>query len=142
MHTSGWGRILAGDTKKRKQQLLGLLLPTGPWEVGAANQNAVLMVPHNEAPWDNRISLFGGFAVKNALTGTVTQPRGVDLRALLDVNDVARLLHCSPRHVYRMADGGLLPAPVKLGALVRWRHQDIDTWLAGGCGATSGAGQA
>jgi excisionase family DNA binding protein len=52
---------------------------------------------------------------------------------LLDVRAVARLLDCSSRHVYRLADAGKMPAPIKLGALVRWRRQDIDAWLAGGC---------
>jgi predicted DNA-binding transcriptional regulator AlpA len=53
--------------------------------------------------------------------------------ALLDVRGVARLLEFSPRHVYRLADGGLLPPPLRLEALVRWRRSDIETWLAQGC---------
>lgn len=53
--------------------------------------------------------------------------------ALLDVKAVAALLDCSPRHVYRMADGGQLPRPVRLGALVRWRRQELLDWLASGC---------
>ena len=52
---------------------------------------------------------------------------------LLDVRAVAALLDCSPRHIYRLSDGRLMPPPVRLGALVRWRRQDIDSWLAGGC---------
>jgi len=54
-------------------------------------------------------------------------------RALLDVRAVAALLDCSPRHVYRLSDGGRMPAPVRIGALVRWRRQDLDAWLAAGC---------
>src|SRR5262249_46327756 len=53
--------------------------------------------------------------------------------SLLDVRAVAALLGCSPRHVYRLADAGRMPAPVRLGALVRWRRQDLDAWLADGC---------
>src|SRR5262249_26216410 len=53
--------------------------------------------------------------------------------ALLDVRAVAALLDCSPRHVYRLSDSGRLPAPVRLGALVRWRRADLDRWLADGC---------
>jgi predicted DNA-binding transcriptional regulator AlpA len=30
---------------------------------------------------------------------------------LLTVNEVAKLLSCSPRHVYRLCDGGLMPKP-------------------------------
>jgi predicted DNA-binding transcriptional regulator AlpA len=26
-----------------------------------------------------------------------------------------------------------MPAPVKLGALIRWRRTDIDAWVADGC---------
>jgi excisionase family DNA binding protein len=53
--------------------------------------------------------------------------------ALLDVNAVAALLSCSTRHVYRLADAGRMPPPVKLGALVRWNRQSVTTWLAEGC---------
>jgi excisionase family DNA binding protein len=56
-----------------------------------------------------------------------------DNAALLDVEQVAELLNCSARHVYRLADAGHMPPPVRLGTLVRWRRQDLDAWLAGGC---------
>jgi excisionase family DNA binding protein len=52
---------------------------------------------------------------------------------LLDVRAVAALLDCSTRHVYRLADRGAMPPPIRLGALIRWRRQDLDAWLAGGC---------
>jgi excisionase family DNA binding protein len=52
---------------------------------------------------------------------------------LLDVEQVATLLNCSTRHVWRLHDGGKMPAAVRLGALVRWRRQDLDAWLAAGC---------
>jgi predicted DNA-binding transcriptional regulator AlpA len=32
-----------------------------------------------------------------------------------------------------MAAAGLMPAPLKIGALVRWRRTDLEAWLAGGC---------
>ena len=40
-----------------------------------------------------------------------------DTAALLDVHGVADLLHCSRRHVYRMADAGRMPSPIKFGRL-------------------------
>ena len=55
------------------------------------------------------------------------------LAALLDVRAVASLLDCSARHVYRLADAGHLPPPVKLGALVRWRRQEIEEWISARC---------
>ena len=52
---------------------------------------------------------------------------------LIDVNDVAALLKCSARHVWRLADAGKMPPPVKLGALVRWSRVLIGQWIAEGC---------
>jgi len=52
---------------------------------------------------------------------------------LLDVKAVAELLDCSTRHVYRLSDAGRLPAPVKLGTLVRWPRAAIEDWIAAGC---------
>ena len=60
---------------------------------------------------------------------------------LLDVRSVAALLDCSPRHVYRLSDAGRMPAPVRLGALVRWRRADLDAWLSGGCRAVRQMGR-
>lgn len=55
--------------------------------------------------------------------------------ALLDVRAVAALLDCAPRTVYRLADAGRMPTPVRVGSLVRWRRTDLDNWLADGCPA-------
>jgi excisionase family DNA binding protein len=56
-----------------------------------------------------------------------------DPAALLDVREVAALLRCSVRHVYRMADRGDMPAPVRCGALVRWPRALLLDWINGGC---------
>jgi excisionase family DNA binding protein len=53
--------------------------------------------------------------------------------ALLDVGAVAAMLSCSTRHVYRLADAGQMPPPVKLRALVRWPRRSVEQWLADGC---------
>jgi excisionase family DNA binding protein len=55
--------------------------------------------------------------------------------ALLDVRAVAKMLGCSPRHVYRLSDAGKMPAGLKLGALVRWRATEIEQWVGAGCPA-------
>lgn len=52
---------------------------------------------------------------------------------LLDVQSVAEMLGCSARHVYRLSDAGRMPAPVKLGALVRWNRAAVEDWIAAGC---------
>ena len=63
---------------------------------------------------------------------TILAPAGPST-GTLDVNAVAELLACSPRHVRRMADSGAMPRPIHLGRLVRWRRADVDQWLAAGC---------
>jgi excisionase family DNA binding protein len=51
---------------------------------------------------------------------------------LMDVTTIAALLGCSPRHVYRLSETGLMPRPVRLGDLVRWRRVKIEEWIDGG----------
>jgi excisionase family DNA binding protein len=64
-----------------------------------------------------------------------TQRPPANTPALLDVQGVAALLQCAPRTVYRLSDAGRLPKPVKLGALVRWRRDELQQWLDAGCPA-------
>jgi excisionase family DNA binding protein len=52
---------------------------------------------------------------------------------LLDVRAVAALLGCSARHIYRLSEAGLMPAPRRLGSLVRWARQELLDWIATGC---------
>jgi len=58
----------------------------------------------------------------------VTLPKQANppAKSLGDVNAVATIYDCSQRHVYRMADSGRIPRPIKLGALVRWRLRTGD----------------
>jgi prophage regulatory protein len=63
---------------------------------------------------------------------TTTEPA-----RLLDVGAVAALLGVSTRHVYRLADGGRMPRPLKLGGARRWDRAAIDDWIRSGCPATS-----
>jgi len=61
--------------------------------------------------------------------------------ALLDVNDVATMLRCSPRTIYRLSDSRLMPPPVRLLSLVRWRKSEIEAWIADGCPRCGKGGQ-
>lgn len=70
---------------------------------------------------------------------TAESGAGPNNPALVDVQSVASMLGCSTRHVYRLSDAGRMPAPVRLGSLVRWRKVDVETWIEGGCRAV-GAG--
>jgi len=63
-----------------------------------------------------------------------TVPKKAELSAkLLDVQAVAEMLGCSVRHVYRLADRGAMPSPLRLGSLVRWSKASVETWIADGC---------
>ncbi len=55
--------------------------------------------------------------------------------AMLDVAAVASMLRVSGRHVYRLADAGRMPRPIKLGGAVRWSRTAILDWIAAGCPA-------
>lgn len=65
-------------------------------------------------------------------TATAGSPPAL-LPALLTVDEVATLLNCAPRTVYRFADGGRIPRPIKLGGLVRWNRAELESFLASGC---------
>lgn len=63
---------------------------------------------------------------------------------LLDVKQTAGVINASTRTVYRLTDAGKMPRPVKLGALVRWRRDELAAWIAEGCPAVdtkAGGGQ-
>lgn len=52
---------------------------------------------------------------------------------LLDVEAVAEMLDVSTRHVYRLADAGRMPRPLKLGGANRWDRNAIAAWISDGC---------
>jgi excisionase family DNA binding protein len=58
---------------------------------------------------------------------------GNDIGAVLLLKDVdvAARLQCSRRHIWEMVERGELCAPVRLGRLVRWRTDDLETWVKG-----------
>ena len=69
----------------------------------------------------------------------LTVPNAGLSTGMIDVDAVAELLGCSPRHVRRMADSGAMPRPVHLGRLVRFRLRTgnpmtgVLDWIAAGC---------
>ena len=71
-----------------------------------------------------------------------TRPPVESPATLLDVKQVAAMLCCSPRHVYRMSDAGAMPRPRHVGALVRWCRSEIEQWVADGCKPVRHVGRA
>jgi excisionase family DNA binding protein len=52
---------------------------------------------------------------------------------MLTVADVAAMLACSTKTVYRLVDRGAIPRPVRLGGMLRWHRAQLERWLADGC---------
>ena len=52
---------------------------------------------------------------------------------LITPRELAASLGVSERTVWRLRDAGKLPPPVKLGASVRWRRDEIEQWVKNGC---------
>jgi predicted DNA-binding transcriptional regulator AlpA len=53
--------------------------------------------------------------------------------ALINVGQVAKLYCCSIRHAWRAADQGLIPHPLRVGRIVRWRLGTIRDHIRSGC---------
>ncbi len=53
--------------------------------------------------------------------------------AMWTAEEIARLVNCSPRTVHRLADEGVIPQPVRIGGMLRWRRPDIEGWIERGC---------
>lgn len=49
---------------------------------------------------------------------------------MVDAEEIAGLLACSPKHVRLLAIKGAMPKPVKVGRLSRWHREAIERWLA------------
>jgi len=52
-----------------------------------------------------------------------------DQSLVLDVNQTAALLNCSPRTVIRLSNAKKLPRPMKLGSLTRWSRKSIEQYV-------------
>ncbi|MCH8853923.1 MAG: hypothetical protein IID41_14920 [Planctomycetes bacterium] len=51
---------------------------------------------------------------------------------LLNVAALAALLSVSVRQAHRMSRNALIPAPLKIGACVRWHPDEISAWMKAG----------
>lgn len=62
--------------------------------------------------------------------------------AVVSVREVAELLGVNPRTVWRMAQTGEIPAPIRLGErIVRWRLSDLREHLDRKAAGVSGVGR-
>jgi len=56
-------------------------------------------------------------------------------KELLNIRAVAQMLDLGERTVWRMADSGVLPKPLKVGSRRKWRRRELLAWLDNGCPA-------
>ncbi len=49
---------------------------------------------------------------------------------LLTTHELARMLGVTTRRVWLLRGTGDLPAPIRLGPLVRWRRAAVERWLS------------
>ncbi|HNT87895.1 MAG TPA: helix-turn-helix domain-containing protein [Candidatus Hydrogenedentes bacterium] len=52
---------------------------------------------------------------------------------LLSVGEAAVMLRLGKRTLYRLADVGAIPRPVKVGRATRWRRRELQEWVDAGC---------
>ena len=63
----------------------------------------------------------------------VVRKDGENETALLDVKEASRLCSISAPMLYKLNAAGNLPAPIKIGKLMRWRRKEILKWINAGC---------
>jgi excisionase family DNA binding protein len=54
---------------------------------------------------------------------------------LYTADDLAELLRCSTRSVWRLSYRNLIPGRIRVGRLLRFSKAAVDAWLVGGKGA-------
>ena len=58
-------------------------------------------------------------------------PAPVDRASTYTVEQLAELLQCSARHIWRLSDQNKIPGKLRIGRLVRFSRPQVDAWLAG-----------
>jgi excisionase family DNA binding protein len=58
---------------------------------------------------------------------------GEDESPLVDAKEAARLCSISESMLYKLNAAGRMPAPVRIGTLLRWKRRDLLEWIDAGC---------
>jgi predicted DNA-binding transcriptional regulator AlpA len=59
------------------------------------------------------------------------QPEQATEEHMITERELAAMLHCDPRTVRRLEQGGMLPAAVRFGGSKRWRLHEVSAWIEG-----------
>jgi len=54
---------------------------------------------------------------------------------MMTLQDVAKHLRYTTRHVINLVDSGRIPAPIRIGKHPRWPRHQIIAWIEAGCPA-------
>lgn len=60
-----------------------------------------------------------------------------DQGLLLTSKETAKLLKLSEKTIYNMHTSGQMPAPIRIGAAVRWSLEALNSWISAGCPAVA-----
>ena len=71
---------------------------------------------------------------------TKTRDETARPRLFMSVIDISEECGISVTTVWRWTAAGLLPAPLRIGKVVRWRRQDVLDWAERGCPAVAQGG--
>jgi excisionase family DNA binding protein len=65
-------------------------------------------------------------------TAIAPAPRAITT-AVYTVRELSILLGLSQRTIWRLADGGMIPGKLRIGASVRFLRSVVDQWVEKGC---------
>lgn len=51
----------------------------------------------------------------------------------IKAGEIARALQVCPKTISRWAEGGAMPAPVKVGGTIRFHAKAVEQWIQDGC---------
>jgi excisionase family DNA binding protein len=52
---------------------------------------------------------------------------------LADAEEAARVCSISESMLYKLNAAGKMPAPVRIGSLLRWKRRELLEWIEAGC---------
>lgn len=62
-----------------------------------------------------------------------TQEDTMGTPLMMGIQELARQLQCSKRHITNLRNSRRIPPPVMLGNIVRWPRRVIEAWVNSGC---------
>ena len=61
------------------------------------------------------------------------EPSASSVPLLITAQEFADLMQLSVRTLWRLSSAGQIPEPVRIGGTVRWRRDEVHSWVEQGC---------